>query len=299
MALFAGPVQISTFGREQYHWQPAETRFMAHDEHAAERPVVVNTKGFADPDGPIKHAEKTQHEKHLRSTRCVRDGDPRKVRCELRRAMVRAQSSEQCGEMTGFEVRNIARMRDMPRRLMRLLTYLLVLFAVAIFVHADDANSSKWTVQKTGDRYEFARSQRRILREFRRDGTAVSASGSNGVIPIEGPPGETWTRLHVQGGEELDFRSIQARYATTAYVMSSGDAGNSRIYKTTDGGANWKLQYTDKRKEFFLDALVCSSKIECFAVGVPIDGKFVILRNHGRRDLEQLVDRPDVRGAAR
>jgi hypothetical protein len=57
VALFAGPVQISTFGREQYHWQPAETRFMAHDEHAAERPVVVNTKGFADPDGPIKHAD--------------------------------------------------------------------------------------------------------------------------------------------------------------------------------------------------------------------------------------------------
>src|SRR5271154_5238399 len=54
---FVGPVQISTFGREQYHWQPAETRFMAHDEHAAERPVVVNTKGFADPDGPIKHAD--------------------------------------------------------------------------------------------------------------------------------------------------------------------------------------------------------------------------------------------------
>jgi hypothetical protein len=54
---FAGTVQILTFGSDQYHWQPAETRFMAHDEHAAERPVVVNTKGFADPDGPIKHLE--------------------------------------------------------------------------------------------------------------------------------------------------------------------------------------------------------------------------------------------------
>jgi len=25
--------------------------------HAAERPVVVNTKGFADPDGPTKHTD--------------------------------------------------------------------------------------------------------------------------------------------------------------------------------------------------------------------------------------------------
>ena len=30
---------------------------MAHDEHAAEHAVVVNTKGYADPDGPIKHSE--------------------------------------------------------------------------------------------------------------------------------------------------------------------------------------------------------------------------------------------------
>jgi hypothetical protein len=56
-ASFLGPVQISTFGREQYHWQPAEMRFMAHDEHAGERAVVVNRKGFADPDGPIQHAD--------------------------------------------------------------------------------------------------------------------------------------------------------------------------------------------------------------------------------------------------
>jgi F5/8 type C domain len=56
-ASFVGAVEISTFGREQYRWQPAETRFMAHDEHAGERPVVVNTKGFAAPDGPIQHAD--------------------------------------------------------------------------------------------------------------------------------------------------------------------------------------------------------------------------------------------------
>lgn len=54
---FSGPVQILTFGSDQYHWQPAETRFMAHAEHAAERPVVANTKGYADPDGPVKRQE--------------------------------------------------------------------------------------------------------------------------------------------------------------------------------------------------------------------------------------------------
>lgn len=50
---FAGPVDISTFGSEQYHWHPGQMRFEAHAEHAAERTIVATTKGWADPDGPI------------------------------------------------------------------------------------------------------------------------------------------------------------------------------------------------------------------------------------------------------
>jgi F5/8 type C domain-containing protein len=56
---FTGSVEISAFGRDQYQWHPATTRFMAHAEHAAERAVVVNTKGTADPDGPILHSKQT------------------------------------------------------------------------------------------------------------------------------------------------------------------------------------------------------------------------------------------------
>lgn len=52
---FTGPVEISTFGSEQYHWHPAQTRFEAHAEHSAERTIVAVTKGWADPDGPISH----------------------------------------------------------------------------------------------------------------------------------------------------------------------------------------------------------------------------------------------------
>ena len=50
---FNGAVSISTFGRDQYHWYPSTTRFMAHAEHAAEPSVVPETRGHADPDGPI------------------------------------------------------------------------------------------------------------------------------------------------------------------------------------------------------------------------------------------------------
>jgi len=55
-SFFSGTVETSTFGTTQYKWHPAETRFMAHSEHAGEQSVVANTKGTADPDGPVMHS---------------------------------------------------------------------------------------------------------------------------------------------------------------------------------------------------------------------------------------------------
>jgi photosystem II stability/assembly factor-like uncharacterized protein len=107
--------------------------------------------------------------------------------------------------------------------------------------------------------------------------TAVWASGSNGVILRSLDAGKTWQRLRVADGDKLDFRGIVAFNATTAYVMSSGEGEKSRIYKTTDGGETWTLQYTDQRKEFFLDTIACLTVLRCFALGDPIDGKFLLL----------------------
>src|SRR5258708_24951014 len=68
--------------------------------------------------------------------------------------------------------------------------------------------------------------------------------------------------------------------------MSSGEGEQSVIKKTTDGGQNWNLQYTDKRKEFFLDSIACLSETRCFALGDQIDGNFLLLNTddggHGR-----------------
>ncbi len=50
---FTGPVEIATFGSQQYKWNPPLTRFMAHAENAAARTIVTYTNGTADPDGPI------------------------------------------------------------------------------------------------------------------------------------------------------------------------------------------------------------------------------------------------------
>jgi photosystem II stability/assembly factor-like uncharacterized protein len=106
---------------------------------------------------------------------------------------------------------------------------------------------------------------------------AVWASGTKGVILRSLDEGKTWMQLHVADGDTLDFRDIEAFGEETAYVMSSGDGEKSRIYKTTDGGKSWALQYTDKRSGFFLDSLACASRTHCFALSDPVDGKFLIL----------------------
>jgi photosystem II stability/assembly factor-like uncharacterized protein len=105
----------------------------------------------------------------------------------------------------------------------------------------------------------------------------VWASGSNGVILRSLDAGQAWQRLHVAGGDALDFRGIVAFNATSAYVMSSGEGEKSRIYKTTDGGETWRLQFAGERKEFFLDSIACLSELHCFALSDPVDGKFFLL----------------------
>ena len=106
----------------------------------------------------------------------------------------------------------------------------------------------------------------------------IWASGSNGVIVRSLDEGESWNRLYIPGGEELDFRGIVAFDTSITYVISSGEGVKSRIYKTTDGGQTWELQFSDHRKEFFLDSLACRSERECLALGDPINGKFLLLK---------------------
>jgi hypothetical protein len=54
---FDGPVEISTFGKQQYQWHPGHTRYVGHAEYPAEPSVTAESFGSADPDGPILHTK--------------------------------------------------------------------------------------------------------------------------------------------------------------------------------------------------------------------------------------------------
>jgi F5/8 type C domain len=49
---FSGEINVINFGRDQYHWHPARTVFMAHAEHDYDTSVQTEKDGKADPDGP-------------------------------------------------------------------------------------------------------------------------------------------------------------------------------------------------------------------------------------------------------
>ena len=101
-------------------------------------------------------------------------------------------------------------------------------------------------------------------------------SGSKGTIAITKDGGKTWDWQQVKGFEKSDFRDIEAFSSREAIIMSSGTP--ALILKTTDGGQNWKVNYKTIDTAVFLDAMDFSDRLNGYALGDPIDGKFVLLQ---------------------
>ena len=181
---------------------------------------------------------------------------------------------------------NVARMRRMRKRLLGLLLF--------PFVCCAPSGAQTWIVENSA-----ISSNLRGLSVARTvipaQGFVLWASGSNGMVLRSIDLGFTETRdnyvvelSHVTGGETLDFRGVRAFNEKTAYLISSGQGNKSRIYKTTDGGTNWEMQYTDERPAFFLDDIVCFTEKRCFVLGDPIDGKFLILSTEDGKSWKEL-----------
>src|SRR3954449_2022686 len=71
------------------------------------------------------------------------------------------------------------------------------------------------------------------------------ASGAQGTVLRTADGGATWQKLTIPDAAKLDFRDVDAIGEKTAYALSIGNGPASRIYKTTDAGAHWRLQFTN------------------------------------------------------
>lgn len=103
------------------------------------------------------------------------------------------------------------------------------------------------------------------------------ASGAGGTVLRTADGGATWQTLVVPDAEKLDFRDVDAVSETTAYILSIGPGPASRIYKTTDAGAHWELQFTNDNPKAFLDAMAFWDAGHGLVMGDSVDGRFDLL----------------------
>jgi len=114
------------------------------------------------------------------------------------------------------------------------------------------------------------------------------ASGSGATVLRTSDGGVTWRKLNVTN-EALDFRDIDAIDAQTAYVLSIGNGPASRIYKTTDAGSTWTLQFKNEDPKAFLDAMSFWDANNGIVFGDSIDGQFfILLTDNGGRTWSRL-----------
>ena len=147
---------------------------------------------------------------------------------------------------------------------------LLTLITLMLFL------TPQWTVQTSGVKVRL----RGVSAVSERVAWA-SGAGSTVLRTVDG--GTTWQKLTVTS-DTLDFRDVDAVDAQTAYVLSIGNGPDSRIYKTTDAGKTWTLQFKNEDPKAFFDAMSFWDANNGIVFGDSVDGQlYVLTTNDGGR----------------
>jgi len=143
---------------------------------------------------------------------------------------------------------------------------------VLLFITAVLLSVPQWTLQPSGVTVRL----RGISAASDR---VVWVSGADSTVLRTSDGGATWQKLTVisDPADSVDFRDIDAIDARTAYVLSIGNGPASRIYKTTDAGATWVLQFKNDDAKAFYDAMSFWDADHGIVMGDAIDGRFCIM----------------------
>lgn len=90
--------------------------------------------------------------------------------------------------------------------------------------------------------------------------------------------GVSWERVTVPGAAEdsLQFRDVHAVDAQVAYLLAAGPGSRSRIYRTTDGGGSWKLQFQNADSGAFYDCFAFWDARRGIAFSDAVAGRFLV-----------------------
>jgi photosystem II stability/assembly factor-like uncharacterized protein len=97
------------------------------------------------------------------------------------------------------------------------------------------------------------------------------------VRTIDG--GRTWVPGAMTGSDSaLEFRDVFAVDANIAYLLAAGPGEQSRIYKTTDAGRSWQLQFMNHDSTAFYDCFDFWDARRGIAVSDAVNGRLIVIR---------------------
>ena len=103
-------------------------------------------------------------------------------------------------------------------------------------------------------------------------------SGHNATYARTTDGGRTWHAARVPGVDStLQFRDVHALDARTAWLMSAGPGEQSRIYHTTDAGATWTLQFTNREPDGFYDCMAFWDARRGAAYSDAVNGRVTVI----------------------
>jgi photosystem II stability/assembly factor-like uncharacterized protein len=105
----------------------------------------------------------------------------------------------------------------------------------------------------------------------------VWASGTKGTFVVTLNGGLSWRAGVVAGADSLEFRDVHGVDDRTAWLLAAGPGIKSRIYRTTDGGQNWQIQFINRNEQAFYDCFAFWDQRSGIAWSDNVGGRFPYL----------------------
>ncbi len=135
------------------------------------------------------------------------------------------------------------------------------------------------TLQNSFSQYLWKNSSIEIKSSFRAlsviDDKVAWVGGTKGTIGRTLDGGKTFSFKQVGGSEALDFRSVYAFDSLNAIIANAGSP--AFIFRTTDGGKNWKEVYRNEAKDAFVDGIDFWNDKKGMIYGDPMNGKMLLI----------------------